>query len=72
MSSCVNWVFFGTSAKKSPLNPLKALNRLKSLKLACRFVLTSCDIYQKSVHTGENSQIDSVEQKKKKKKQSGW
>jgi hypothetical protein len=26
--------------------PLKAPNRLKSLKLACRFVLTSCDIYQ--------------------------
>jgi hypothetical protein len=26
--------------------PLKAQNRLKSLKLAWRFVLTSCDIYQ--------------------------
>jgi hypothetical protein len=27
-------------------SPLKAINRLKSLKLAWRFVLTSCDIYQ--------------------------
>jgi hypothetical protein len=27
-------------------SPLKAPNRLKSLKLAWRFVLTSCDIYQ--------------------------
>jgi hypothetical protein len=27
-------------------SPLKAPNRLKSLKLAGRFVLTSCDIYQ--------------------------
>jgi hypothetical protein len=27
-------------------SPLKASNRLKSLKLAWRFVLTSCDIYQ--------------------------
>jgi hypothetical protein len=27
-------------------SPLKALNHLKSLKLARRFVLTSCDIYQ--------------------------
>jgi hypothetical protein len=29
-----------------PLNPIKAPNRLKYLKLAWRFVLTSCDIYQ--------------------------
>jgi hypothetical protein len=27
--------------------------------------LTSCDIYQKSVHTGENSQILTVSTKKK-------
>jgi hypothetical protein len=59
-SLCVNWAFFGMSAKKRPnlhtneLNTtffcstsfLKAPNRLKSLKLAWRFVLTSCDIYQ--------------------------
>jgi hypothetical protein len=30
----------------SSTSPLKAPNRLKSLKLAWRFVLTSCDIYQ--------------------------
>jgi hypothetical protein len=47
-SLCVNWVFFGTSAKKGPIytrtssiqrffcltSPLKAPNRLKPLQLA--------------------------------------
>jgi hypothetical protein len=57
MSSCVNWAY--SCQKKSNLHTnelhttffcstraLKAPNRLKSLKLAPRFVLTSCDIYQ--------------------------
>jgi hypothetical protein len=34
------WEFFCSTS------PLKVPNRLKSLKLAWRFVLTSCDIYQ--------------------------
>jgi hypothetical protein len=34
-------------------NPLKAPNRLKSLKLAWRFVLTSCDIYQNPLTQGK-------------------
>jgi hypothetical protein len=60
-SSCVNLAFLGTrwSLKRSFPNelnttffcstsPLKAPNRLKSLKLARRFVLTSCENYQNS------------------------
>jgi hypothetical protein len=47
---------------------LKAPNRLKSLKLAWRFVLTSCDIYQNPFsrsHRRKFSNSDSVGQKKK-------
>jgi hypothetical protein len=43
-------VYLMSSCQKRPnlhtTSPLKAPNRLKSLKLAWRFVLTSCDIYQ--------------------------
>jgi hypothetical protein len=38
-------------------SPLKAPNRLKSLKLAWRFVLTSYDIYQNPLTQEKNSQI---------------
>jgi hypothetical protein len=47
-TSWIRFFFFSTS-------PLKAPNRLKSLKLAWRFILTSCDIYQ---NTGENFPTD--------------
>jgi hypothetical protein len=53
----LNTTFFGSTRL------LTAPNRLKSLKLAWRFVLTSCDIYQNPL-TGENSQILTVSNKK--------
>jgi hypothetical protein len=46
-------------------SPLKAPNRLKPLKLAWRFVLTSCDIGDIRSHRRKFSNSDSVEQKKR-------
>jgi hypothetical protein len=43
--------------------PLKGSKSLKIFKISLTFRFASCDIYKKSLHTGENSQILSVEQK---------
>jgi hypothetical protein len=83
MSSCVNWVFFGTSVKGPRVpkkaqftherveynvflydEPLKGSKSLKIFKFSLTFRFDKLSHLSKSVHTGENSQILTMSNKK--------
>jgi hypothetical protein len=76
-SSCVNWTFLPMSAKKVQITqerveynvflfdePVKGSKSLKIFKISLTFRFDKLSNSSKSVHTGENSQILTVSNKK--------
>jgi hypothetical protein len=72
-NSCVNWAFFGMSAKKGHFTherveynvflfeePVKGSKSIKIFKINLTFRFDKLWHLSKSVHTGENSQILAV------------